>query len=196
MYKILTITMSLAFILVAVPNSADAKGGTISGKVDAKKKKYVKNTLVYLVKVPGKHATKNKKMDQLNQKFVPFVLPVVKGSSVKFLNNDNTGHNVFTPDGEKYDLGTWKKGKSKSYTFKKEGVYTQLCKLHPSMIAYVISLQNPYFAVTKDDGSFKIENVPAGTYKLAVWNERKKAKPVSVTVTAGKTTDISLRVGK
>lgn len=191
----ITIALALGFF-VAAPSLANAKGGSIAGQVEAKKDKYKKNTLVYLEKVPGKHAPKKAKMDQLNQKFIPFVLPVVKGSPVEFLNNDNTGHNVFTPDGEKYDLGTWKKGKSKSYTFNKLGVYTQLCKMHPSMIAYVVSLQNPYFAVTKDDGSFKIDGIPAGTYTVAVWNERKKGKPVSVTVTSGKTTDVPIKLGK
>lgn len=196
MYKTLTIALSLTLSLLVVPSIADAKGGSISGQVDAKKKKYKKNTLVYLEKVPGKHSPKKAKMDQRSQKFVPFLLPVVIGSSVEFLNNDNTGHNVFTPDGEKYDLGTWDKGKSRSYTFKKLGVYTQLCKMHPSMIAYVVSLQNPYFAVTDDEGNWKIDGIPAGKYSVAVWNERKKAKPISVTVTAGKTTDVPIKLGK
>ena len=80
--------------------------------------------------------------------FIPFALPVVKGSTVTFLNNDNTGHNVYSPDHEKYNLGKWSKGQTRKRKFSRLGVYTQLCKMHPSMLAYVIVLQNPYFVVT------------------------------------------------
>ena len=160
-------------------------GSAITGTVTAKKKKYIKNTVVYLEKVPGVHKpTKPATIDQKDQTFIPFVTPIVVGTKVRFLNSDNMVHNVFSPSGEKYDLGNWDKGGVRTRIFKKKGVYKQLCKLHPAMRAYVIVLQNPYFAVTKKDGSFTIANVPGGTYKLAVWNKRKKAAPMPVKVDA------------
>lgn len=187
----------LALSVVGMGTAWAGAAGSISGKVDAKKK-YRKNTVVYLDKVPGKHAAPKKavRMDQKGQKFRPKVLPVVAGSTVEFVNSDNTGHNVFSPDNEKYDLGTWGKGEHRSRKFAKQGVYTQLCKMHPSMIGYIVVLQNPYFAVTKKDGSFEIANVPPGTYTLKVWNERKKAKAVKVTVKAGETAEATIKIGK
>jgi plastocyanin len=187
---------ALAAFLAAslVPCLACAAGG-IAGKVNAKAAKNKKNVVVFIEKAPYSGTPKEAELDQKNQVFIPFVLPVVKGTTVKFLNSDATGHNVFSPDGEKFDLGVYNKDEVRNYTFKTEGVYTILCKMHNSMIAYVIALQNPYYAVTGEDGSFKIEGVPPGEYTIKVWSERKKADPVKVTVAEGgsATADIELK---
>lgn len=133
-------------------------------------------------------------MDQKNQKFVPFVLPVVVGSTVEFRNSDATGHNVFSPDKEKYDLGVWGKGEKRKYTYKKLGVYTQLCRMHPSMIAYIVVLENPLYAVVGRDGKATIGDVPPGTWTLKVWNERRKAGDVRVTVAAGAAANVAIKL--
>lgn len=202
MRKLITHVLMAASVLASmiVPATSDACDhecdAVISGAVTHKKKKYVKNTVVYIEKAASNFKTgaNDAKMDQTNQIFDPFVLPVVKGTEVTFLNNDNTGHNVFSPDGEKYDLGTWPMGEARSYKFDKEGVYAQLCKMHPSMLAYVVVLQNPYFAVTQEDGSFEIKGVPPGEYSLAVWNERRRADPVPVKVTKDGITSIEIKL--
>ena len=55
----------------------------------------------------------------------------------------------------------------------------------------------PYFAVTADDGSFTIDSLPAGTYKMMVWHEGAQ-KPVEqqVQVAANGTAkvDVSIQV--
>jgi hypothetical protein len=61
------------------------------------------------------------------------------------------------------------------------------------MSAFVIVLQNPYFALSDNEGNFEIKNVPAGTYQLKVWNEKLKTVSQPVTVTAGKTTTIEFK---
>lgn len=169
-----------AALMMLLPASAQA--ATISGKVVFRAKKYLKNAVVYIAQAKGKFKPHTKVMNQKNQKFQPKVLPVVKGATVKFLNEDNTKHNVFSPDHEKYNLGTWPKGQTKSYTFKHAGVYTQLCKMHPSMLGYIVVLQNPMYAVTRADGSFTIKNVPPGKYNVAVWSERLRADKTPVKV--------------
>ncbi len=175
--------------------SLPAAAGGIAGKVNAKVAKHKKNVVVYIESAAYTGTPKEAELDQKNQVFIPFVLPVVKGTTVKFLNNDATGHNVFSPDGEKFDLGVYSKDETRSYAFKTEGLYTILCKMHNSMIAYVLVLQNPYFAVTGEDGAFKIEGVPPGEYTLKVWSERKKAEPIKVTVAEGSvaTAEVELR---
>lgn len=191
-------TFFLSGFVIALIASPGAQAGDISGKLTASRAKYAKNAVVYLEGAAGTFAPSAEPvaMDQKNQVFVPFVLPVLKGSTVKFLNSDNTGHNVFSPDGEEYDLGSWGKGESRDYTFKKAGAYTQLCKMHPSMIAYVVVLENPFFAVTGEDGSFEIKDVPAGEYTVKTWHERKKVAPAPVKVPESGTVEVALSAGR
>ena len=174
--------------MLSIPSMARAEGGTITGKVDVTPAKYLEDTVVYLKAVPGTYAPKTLAMDQKGLKFIPRVMALTQGDTVKFLNSDGVAHNVYTPDGEGYNLGSFAKGESASYTFKKTGVYTQLCSLHPEMLAYIFVGQNPYSAAVDAKGNYAIKDVPLGTWQLAVWNANKlKAADETVTVTAGKT---------
>jgi hypothetical protein len=67
-----------------------------------------------------------------------------------------------------------------------------LCNVHPEMEAYVLVLTNPYYAVTDEEGSFRIEGVPAGTYDIRVWNKRLKADTREVIVGEGEETEITV----
>ena len=168
---------------------AEEKGfGVISGTVKAKKAKYLRNTLVYIENVtntfdpPKEHAV----MDQKNMTFIPHVLPLIKGTTVDFLNSDMVQHNVYSPDAiaDNVNLGTWLKGEVRSFTFNKLGIASMLCNVHVDMLAYVLVLQNPYFARVNNDGNFSITNLPEGKYIVKLWNERYKAENRQVEVKA------------
>ena len=45
------------------------------------------------------------------------------------------------------------------------------CSIHPWMNATVWVLDNPYFAVTDEDGNFEIKNAPVGNVRIVVWHE-------------------------
>jgi plastocyanin len=184
-------TLAGALVTVAAPCAAAVN---ISGTVKVTGSASAADVVVYIQQAPGTFTPPAKpvEMDQKQMQFVPHVLPVVAGTTVAFLNSDATPHNVFTPDNEKYNLGTWPQGQSKDYAFakcaKSPCVYTQLCRVHPEMEGYVVVLQNPYFAVTDKPGHYQIE-VPPGNYTIAVWHEnesttqaghRRRAKPVTV----------------
>lgn len=172
--------------------------GTIQGQVDAKPPRFKEDTVVYVAKVEGKTFAVPKEHPEINQQnltFVPHVLPVLAGSTVDFKNDDDVLHNVFSPDkcAGKFNLGSWAKGEVRSYVFKDAGcVSTLLCKVHPEMEAYVIVLQNPYFAVADKDGQFTIPDVPAGKYTLQVWNEKLKGEAQEVAVGAADTTQVAI----
>ncbi len=165
-----------------------APAGDISGTVKAKGVKNSGDAVIYIDKIPSKtfpapaeHAV----MNQKNLMFVPHVLPIAVGTTVDFLNSDNVLHNVFSPDAcsEKFNLGSWPKGHTKSYTFKAPGcVSTLLCNVHPEMEGYVVVVETPYFAVSATDGSYSIKNVPPGKYTLKIWHEKLKGADVSVDV--------------
>jgi hypothetical protein len=185
-------TFALAAAMAWFPSTtaSGAGGGTIEGTVA-----HARGTgdlIVYVVSVPGQFPApaEHGRIDQKKMTFIPHVLPILTGTTVDFFNSDPMNHNVFSPDNEGYNLGTWPKGDKRSYTFKRPGVYTQLCSIHPEMLAFVIALQNPYYATTKADGHFSIAGVPPGQYTLKVWGEKlkkgEKERTFPVKVTAGK----------
>ena len=178
---------------------AEEKGlGTINGTIKAKKAKYLRDTLVYIENVtnsfepPQEHAV----MDQKNMAFIPRILPLLKGTTVDFLNSDMVQHNVYSPDAvaDNVNLGTWLKGEVRPFTFNKLGVASMRCNVHVDMLAYVLVLQNPYFAKVNNDGSFSITNMREGKYTLKLWNERYKAGDRQVEVKANATSTIAFEL--
>jgi plastocyanin len=185
---------SLALTLVT-----PASAGDIHGKVAAKGTRDSADAVVYVDAVPGKTfpvPAAHAKINQQNLVFDPHVSPVLVGTTVDFLNSDTVQHNVFSPDAcaEKFNLGTWPKGQTRSYTFKKDCVATLLCKVHPEMEAFVVAVPTPYFAVTKADGSFKIADVPDGSYTVKVWHPKLKA--TSKTVAVAGSTEAAFEIAK
>ena len=174
-------------------SSQGAENGAVSGTVVAKGLRTSAGVVVSLVG-PGLTVTPPKQpveMDQKQMQFIPHVLPVVTGTTVRFLNSDPVPHNVFSPEG-KYNLGTWPTGQAHDHKFDKPGAYTQLCRVHPEMEAFVVVLDTPYFAATDASGRFEIKGVAPGVYKLVAWSEKLKSAQREVTVESGKTLTVDL----
>jgi len=198
--KLLSVGLVLGAV-VAGRGLPAAAGGTISGTVTITGLASNADAVVFVQQAAGTFpAGKSAQMDQRQMKFVPHVLPILVGTTVKFLNSDPTQHNVFSPDGEKYNLGTWPQGETKDHVFarcaKPPCTYVQLCRIHPEMEAYIVVLQNPFLAVAGPDGRYTIENVPPGAYSLAVWHPKAKAQPKPVTVDASKPATVDFVLAK
>ncbi len=170
--------------------------GEIVGTITASVAKHRANTVIYVKNAGLGVSTATVRMDQKGMVFAPRVLPIQKGTTVEFLNSDPVGHNVFTPDGDKYDLGTWPKGEVRKYQFKNPGVFRQLCKVHDDMVAFIVVVDSKHFAVSDKAGEFKLPQLPPGKYTLAVWHEKMAAKEVTVEVAAGKATKIDFTLDK
>jgi uncharacterized protein (DUF2141 family) len=69
------------------------------------------------------------------------------------------------------------------------------CDIHPWMSAYVGVVDNPFYQVTGDDGTFSLKGLPAGTYVVEAWQERYGTQDITVTVGAGeaKTSDFAYK---
>ena len=63
------------------------------------------------------------------------------------------------------------------------------------MQAFVGVVEHPYFAVTGEDGSFSIPNLPAGTYTIGAWHESLGEQEQSVTVEANGTAEVTFDFG-
>jgi plastocyanin len=183
-----SIKAALMALIVLCVGVQLAQAGGITGKVKAKGVKNSGDAIVYIAKMAGKTFPAPKehaKMDQKNLKFVPHVLPIQSGTTVDFVNSDDVLHNVFSPDKccDKFNLGSWPKGQSKSFTFSEPGcAATLLCNVHPEMEGYVYVVETPYYAVSAADGSYDIKDVPAGKYTLKIWHEKLKGQEVAVEV--------------
>ncbi len=111
-------------------------------------------------------------MDQKNESFVPFVLAIVAGTTVDFPNRDKTFHNVFSlSKPQRFDLGRYAAGRSKSVRFDRPGVVRVFCDIHSHMNAFILVFAHRFFAATDESGAYRIDNVPPGNYNLAVWTD-------------------------
>jgi plastocyanin len=126
------------------------------------------------------------RMDQRNERFVPHVLAVTTGTYVDFPNDDKTYHNVFSLSKTKeFNLGRYAVGHSESVLFDQPGIVRVFCEIHSHMSAFILVFAHRYFAVTGDDGRYRIDAVPPGSYTLVVWNETTRGEAPRRTVTIG-----------
>jgi plastocyanin len=152
------------------------------------------NVIVYLkgVKYNGKAPSNEVIINQKGCVYSPHVLGIQAGQPMKILNSDATMHNIhgLPKVNKEFNFGMPKSLKEKSVIFTKaENVFVIKCDVHPWMKSYTQVFDHPYFAVTGNDGSFSINNVPDGTYEAVAWQEKFGSKRVmtqSVTVKGGK----------
>lgn len=149
------------------------------------------NVVIYLVAVPeGREPTGRRlvppAMRQEEHAFVPHVLPIVKGTTVQFPNDDPVYHNVFSlSKAATFDLGRYPRGSSRSVVLPTPGVVKVFCHLHADMSAVILVLDNPYFTSPSPDGRYAIDGIPAGQYEVVAWHERAKPQRRQVRVAAG-----------
>lgn len=162
-----------------------AQAGTIVGKAKVQGKQEHRNIVVYVEGVNGdfQPPSKRPELNHINLSFQPSVLAVLKGTVVDFPNSDPVFHSAFSiSPSNPFDLGLYQKGREKFVHFKNPGVVEVFCHIHSHMHAYILVLDNPFFAMTDEEGSFSISNVPDGSYTLKAWLNPSVviSKPVSV----------------
>ena len=112
-------------------------------------------------------------MAQRKKQFVPRVLAIPVGSTVAFPNLDPIFHNVFSSySGQIFDVGLYPPRTDQKVRFHRPGVVFVFCNIHPTMSAVIVVVDTPYVAVSGLDGSFHMEGVEAGDYRLHVYHER------------------------
>ncbi len=133
-------------------------------------------------------------------RFEPHVLVVPKGGLMKVRNDDPLLHNshFFLVVGDKkknvINLALPKQGIviGKKKILRKPGLLSIQCDAHDFMQAWAWVTDHPYAIVTAADGSFTLDDVPPGSYKLRIWHEGLGEKSLDVTVQAGKTATASV----
>ena len=158
-----------------------------------------RQSVVYLESAPQhafeEHGGAQARLDQRNETFVPFVLPIVVGTTVEFTNSDRTYHNVFSlSKPRRFDLGRYGSGRSKSVRFDHPGVVRVFCDIHSHMSAFILVFAHRFFAVTDAEGRYRIDGVPPGTYTLVAWNDGRERETRTVQVSDGEATEVDFVV--
>jgi plastocyanin len=110
-------------------------------------------------------------MDQRDKQFAPYVLAVHTGTQIAFPNSDNIRHQVysFSPT-KRFELRLYEGTPSQPVLFDKPGVVVLGCNIHDWMLGYVYVTDDPWFAVSDDDGSLKLDQLPVGRYRVTLWH--------------------------
>ena len=126
-------------------------------------------------------------IDQSGCWFRPRVLGIQTNQTLQVVNSDPVTHNIH-PMAEinrewNHSQGPGDAPLSRRF-IKPEVMIRVKCNIHSWMHAFIGVVDNPYYAVSKDDGTFEIKDLPAGTYTLAVWQENLGAQDQQITITS------------
>jgi plastocyanin len=172
--KLLSLPVSM-MIAAALLARSPALAGTLEGNVRIGGGAGKPGTfVVWVADIKGQFSSPKEiaVMDQRSLEFVPHVLAVQAGTTVEFPNSDPLAHNVFSiSPAKRFNLGLYQHG-TRQVTFDRSGVVEVLCNVHLEMSAFIVVLENPYFARTAADGSYRIARVPSGRHRVRCWQER------------------------
>jgi len=132
-------------------------------------------------------------IEQKGCQYLPHVVAVDVGQHMKILNSDQALHNIH-PQATKN--AAWNKsqmpgGPPLDVTWANEEIGIPVkCNIHPWMHAYIVVVKGPT-GVSDESGSFKLDNVPPGTYTLTAWHETYGTQTQTLTVTAGQPATVS-----
>lgn len=151
----------------------------------------VANVFVYVSKglegktfaVPSEPVT----IDQKGCWFRPRVLGVQVGQELSVVNSDPVTHNIhpMPKDNREWNhsQGPGDPPMHRKFTHVEIGIPVK-CNIHGWMHADINVVDSPYFAVTKDDGTFALPNLPPGMYTVTAWHETLGTQEATVTVPA------------
>jgi plastocyanin len=181
-----------AFLAPLTPVHGGA--AAVSGSVISDGGKGVADAVVFVqTPTPAPPRTRSSQvLDQIHKTFVPGLLPIVVGTSVRFPNHDQIHHHVYSFSPAKtFELPLYKGEDVPEVLFDRVGVVKVGCNIHDWMSGIILVLPSPHFSVTDAEGHFVLEGLPAGDYTLVAWHELSKIKPEATAQPVRIGTDVS-----
>lgn len=129
-------------------------------------------------------------IDQVGCEYTPHITGVRTNHDIIFRNSDGLLHNVnTTPQNNRpFNISQPTSMDAPPRRFSQAEVMVPIrCDVHGWMEGYIGVVDHPFFAVTGDDGSFRIEGLPPGTYTIEAWHEQYGTQTTQVTVAAQET---------
>jgi hypothetical protein len=134
-------------------------------------------------------------------KLVPRVQAAMVGSAVNIIGHDDLRQHLrFAAVGDSAPramilLGGGEQVIPTELPFTQPGMVSVRDAEHPWTRAYLAVFDHPYFAVTGNGGTFTIDSVPPGKYKLNVWHERTGVSVQDVDVAPNAATKVAIALG-
>jgi plastocyanin len=114
-------------------------------------------------------------MDQVQQEFVPYVLPVAVGTPVRFPNRDNIQHHVYSFSApKKFELPLYSGTPASPVLFDRPGAVVLGCNIHDWMVGHIFVVPGGVFAKTGADGRARLDSSADGPHEVRVWHPRLK----------------------
>jgi hypothetical protein len=159
------------------------------------------DVVVYLEKVgEGKAFDDSQATGAVNQKgcaFDPFIQIMQNDQPFVATNSDTVSHNIHTYEilgrAKKtvFNISQPDKGEvTKTIKLKRGTAMKVECDQHDFMHGFVFVAKNPYYALVAEDGTYRIDGVPAGNYKIKAWHGTLKEQKGSVEVSAGGSAEV------
>lgn len=134
------------------------------------------NVVVYVSSgAPAENAVPDlpKTLDQKGCRYMPHVLAVQANQELQVVNEDHTAHNIHPIPKVNRE---WNKiqppgAPPLKETFGREEFIPVKCNIHPWMHGYIAVLKTSRYAVTGNDGTFVLDNLPPGKYTITAWHE-------------------------
>ncbi len=149
------------------------------------------NVFIYLKKAPKVSAAApegNLIFDQKNCMFKPHAMTMRVGQVVKVLNSDAVAHNTHTYGKKTTPFNSIVSpndavGAPLVYKQAEQEPISVGCDIHPWMKAYHLPIDHPFVALSAEDGTFEIKDLPAGKHEFKVWHEAGGLLEKSLVVT-------------
>lgn len=132
--------------------------------------------------------------------FLPFVTVIGDTRQVTVFNRDPVPHDIqgLASDQTGNDMVFYRPSVETSGTTdlvqlaQGQKAFTMQCSLHPYMQNWGYAVDNPYYAVTDATGSFSIEDLPPGTYRLTAWHPILGTQEQKLTVAPNEVVSLEL----
>ncbi len=124
----------------------------------------------------GKRPAREVVLDNTRCRFAPHVSVVMQSGAIKVRNSDpvlHDSHGLWDGKITAFNVALPSRGREVPITryLKKPGVIEVRCDAHTHMQAWLVVHDSPYFAVSDEEGHFRIDGIPPGKYTVTMWHE-------------------------